>query len=86
VVFDSLLVQEIIFLHSLQNNSGAHPAFHPMGIFFTPEVKQPWHEAYHSLPSCAEVENNGIIPPLPDTLSWPGALLIMHRELIILSN
>jgi hypothetical protein len=60
-------------LHSVQTGSGVHPASYPMdtGALY-PGVKPPVHEADHSLPFVAEVENGGAIPPLPHTSSWHG--------------
>jgi len=39
----------------------------------TPEVKQFWHEADHTLPSSTEVKNAWRYFPLPNTSSWRGA-------------
>jgi hypothetical protein len=36
-------------------------------------VKRPSREVDRSLPSSAEVKNDGVIPPLTHALSWPGA-------------
>jgi hypothetical protein len=40
----------------------------------------PEREADHSLPSNAEVKNDGVIPLLPHTSSWRGAYLIKSRD------
>jgi hypothetical protein len=58
----------------MQRDSGAHPASYPMGTGgFSPGVKRPGREADHSLPSIAEVKNDGAIPPLPHMSSWHSA-------------
>jgi hypothetical protein len=49
-------------LHSVQTGSGAHPASSPMD---TSGVKWAVREADHTPPSSAEVNNGGVIPPLP---------------------
>jgi hypothetical protein len=58
--------------HSAQTGSEAHPAFYPSLV-----VKQLVHEADHSLPSSAKVENvwSYNLTPMP---SWHGAQL-KHR-------
>jgi hypothetical protein len=54
-------------LHSVQTDSGAHPASYPMGTrgSFPRVVKRPGLEADHSPLSSAEIKNSGAIPPLP---------------------
>jgi hypothetical protein len=42
-------------------------------------VKRPGHEAYHSPPTSAEVNNEWSYTPLPYKLSWRGAQL-KHRD------
>jgi hypothetical protein len=43
--------------HRVQNDSGAHPASHPMGTKGSfPGLKRPEREADHSPPSSAEVK------------------------------
>jgi hypothetical protein len=49
--------------HSIQIDTGAHPAFYPMG-----NGVWPGHEADHSPPSSAEVMSRGAIPPFPHIL------------------
>jgi hypothetical protein len=45
-------------LHLVQTGSGAHPVSYPMGSgFFSVGVKRQGHEAEHSPPSSAEVQN-----------------------------
>jgi hypothetical protein len=44
------------------------------------EVKWQEREADHSLPSSAEVKNDGAIHPLPHTSSWSIASLIKHKD------
>jgi hypothetical protein len=57
-------------LHSVQTDSGAHPASHPMGLeTLSPGVKRSSLEADCSPQSSSEVKNNGAILPLPDTSS-----------------
>jgi hypothetical protein len=44
-----------------------------------PGVKWPGHDADHSPPSSAEVENGAAVPPLPHTCSWHDARLIKAK-------
>jgi hypothetical protein len=49
-------LQDFSFLHSVQTDSGAHPASYPMGSRDSfPGVKRPGHEADYSLPYSAEI-------------------------------
>jgi hypothetical protein len=43
-------------------------------------VKRSGHEADHSHPSSAEVENCEAVHLLPLTYSWPGAYLLKRRD------
>jgi hypothetical protein len=70
-------------VHSVQKGSGANSVPYSMDTdALSPGVKRQKREADHSSPSSAEVDNDGNITPLPDTSSWPGALLPKHREYI----
>jgi hypothetical protein len=74
---------EIYFslLHTVQTESGAHPASCPMdsGLSF-PGGKATGREANHSPPSSVDVKNYVAIPPLPHVSSWCSASLIKHRD------
>jgi hypothetical protein len=64
--FDIQQGQDFSPLHSIQTNSGAHPASCSIGTGgISPGVKQLGHEADYSPPSSAEVKNGGAIPPFP---------------------
>jgi hypothetical protein len=53
--------------HSVQTGSETHPASYTMGTErFTLGVKRPGRGTDHSLPSNAEFNNGGAIPPIPD--------------------
>jgi hypothetical protein len=54
--------------HSVQNNSGNHPASYPMGTgTLSLGIKQPVREADHSPPYTSEVKNGGLYlhSPIP---------------------
>jgi hypothetical protein len=62
--------KSLSLLHSVQTNSGAHPASYPMGtggVLLGDKVAG--CEADHSPPTNAEVQNGGAIPPLLHTPS-----------------
>jgi hypothetical protein len=61
VRFPAVVRNFSLFLN-VQTSSGAHPASYPMG---TPGVTRPGSESDNSLPSTAEVKNDGAIFPLP---------------------
>jgi hypothetical protein len=66
--------RDFSLLHSSQTGPGARPASYPMdtgGSF--PGGKAAGREIHHSRPSSAEVNNDGAVPPLPNTSSWRGA-------------
>jgi hypothetical protein len=63
--------RDFSLLHSFQTGSGAYPASYPVdtrALFLG--VKQKGHEADHSLPSSADVRNDGAIYLLPHMPSW----------------
>jgi hypothetical protein len=61
-------------LHNIQPGPGAHPASNPLGTWeLFPGLTRPGPEADHLSPSSAKINNDGAIPPLPDTYSWHGA-------------
>jgi hypothetical protein len=68
-------VQDSSFLHSIETDSGAHPALCPMSTrgSFSGGVK--WHgrEVDHSPPSSAEIKKGGAIPPLHSMFLWHNA-------------
>jgi hypothetical protein len=74
--------RDFSLLHNFQTSSGAHPASYPMGSggAFSQEVKRQGRDAYHSLPSSAEMENRTAITPLPHTSSWCDTYLTYHKE------
>jgi hypothetical protein len=51
-----------------------------MGTAVSTVVKQQGCETDHSLPSNAEVMNDGVIPPLSHTPSWRGSQTVDHGE------
>jgi hypothetical protein len=58
-------------LHSVQTDSGAHPASYPVGTVGSfPGLKRPGREVDRSPLSSAEVKKGGAIPPLPNMSSW----------------
>jgi hypothetical protein len=63
-VFDFLQCK--MFLHGAKTDTGAHQVSYPMGAGIMRQV----HEADHPLPSSAEVQKRGAIPPLLHTSSW----------------
>jgi hypothetical protein len=59
--FESRWGQEFSLLHVVQTGSGVHPTSYTMGTGgFSPEVKRPVLEAYHSPPTSAEVKKTWI--------------------------
>jgi hypothetical protein len=50
----------------------------------SPGINLPGHETDHSLPSNADVKNDGAIHPLPLTSSWRNAEIIKSRDNFIL--
>jgi hypothetical protein len=67
-------VHDFSLPHSVQTDSGAHPASYPMGTgALSPGVKRLGCEAGHSAPSSTEVKHGGAIPPLPHMSSWHSA-------------
>jgi hypothetical protein len=62
----------------------AHPVYYPLGIggggAVSLGVEQQEHEAVHSSPSIAKVQNGGAIPPLPHIPAWHNAQLINHKD------
>jgi hypothetical protein len=58
------------------------PVSYPMGTgySFTPGENRQGRVADHSLPSSAEVNKSGAIPPLPNMSSRHRAYLIKHKE------
>jgi hypothetical protein len=78
--FDSRQGQDFSLLHNVQTDSGAHPAFSPMGTGGDfPGAKWPGREADHSPPSNAEIKNDGVIPPLPHMSS----LGLRHQQIVM---
>jgi hypothetical protein len=66
--------------HCVQNGSGAHPAFYPMGTRGSfPGGKRPWREADYSPPSSAEVKNAWSYTSTPQYvfMAW---CLVKHRK------
>jgi hypothetical protein len=65
-------VQEFNLLHSVQTDTGAHPAFYPMGTgdSFSPGAKWQGRYADHSPRSSAKVKNGGAVPPVPHMSEW----------------
>jgi hypothetical protein len=63
-------VQDFSLLHSVQTNSGAHPASYPMGTrgSFPQRGTRQGRVADHSPPCSAEVKKGGAIPPFPPHL------------------
>jgi hypothetical protein len=70
--FISWHVREIFFFLSFLEKSrlALRPTHHPMQWYLV--VKQPGHEADHSLPSKAKVKSSGAILPLPHMSSMCG--------------
>jgi hypothetical protein len=70
-----ILTREYIYvLHSVQTESGAHPASYSMGTWGNfLGMKRLGLEADHSLPFNAEVKNGGAIPPLSHMSLWNSA-------------
>jgi hypothetical protein len=68
-------VLDFSFLHSLQTDPGAHPAFYPMGVegFFPVGLSAMALEADHLPRSSAEVKKGRAITPLPHMSSWHNA-------------
>jgi hypothetical protein len=61
------------FLYRCQIDSGAHPASYIMGAgVLSFGVKGSGREADHLPLSCAEVNDDGAIPPLLGTFSYRG--------------
>jgi hypothetical protein len=74
-------VQDFSLLHSIQTDSGAHPASYQwVSGALSPAIMRPGCEADHSPRSSAEVKNGGAIPPLPHACSWLGASLMKPRD------
>jgi hypothetical protein len=68
------VVSYFSLLHSVQTDSGAHPASYPFDKEgFSPGVKRQGREADHSSQSSADVKKSGGIPPVPHMSSWQSA-------------
>jgi hypothetical protein len=68
-------------LHNVQTGSGAYPASYAMGTGdLFPGVKLPGREAIHSPPASAEVKNDRVMFPFPNTSSWRCNRLIKHGD------
>jgi len=73
-----------IFLFITASKQALGPTQHPIQRVpgaLSLGVNRSGREAEHSLPSSAEVKMRGAIPPLPNTPSWRGSQLKLHREL-----
>jgi hypothetical protein len=68
-------VQDFSPLHSVQTDSGAHPASYPMRTAdsFPGGKEAGGCEADQSPPSIAQIKKGGAIPPLPHISSWHSA-------------
>jgi hypothetical protein len=67
-------LQNFTLLHSVQTESGAHPASYPIAIdVLSSGVKRPGREADHSPPLTTKGKNGGDITPLLHTSSWHSA-------------
>lgn len=66
---------DFTILHSVQAGSEVHQASDPLSIkVLSPGIKRPGLEAGgHSPPSSAEVNNEGVRPPLSHRSLWRGA-------------
>jgi hypothetical protein len=84
--FDSRQVKDFSSLHSAQTDSGPHPPSYPMGtVGDFPESKAPGSEADHSPPPSGEVKSGGAMRTLLYMYSWHDALLVKHRDSVLLS-
>jgi hypothetical protein len=73
-------VRDFSLNHSVQADSGAHPASYPKGTRdSSQEAKRAGHELDHSLPCRAEIKNSGALLPFPLTSSS----LIKYRDKLI---
>jgi hypothetical protein len=66
-------VQDFSLLHSVQADSGTHPASFSLSGTISPGTNWQRREADHTPPSSAKVKNSGAIPPLPHMSSWHSA-------------
>jgi hypothetical protein len=79
--FDSQHLKEIsLFTASRLVLGRTQPAIKYMPGDLPSRIKRLGRDIHHSHPPSAEVKNGGDILPFPDTSSWQGATLFMHRH------